>query len=45
MAEIVAISIISSRRSTEMQIQGITQEKLITTEIFLIYESSSNFFG
>lgn len=45
MAEIVDINIRSSRQNTEIQMQGITQEKLITTEIFLVYESRRNFFG
>jgi len=45
MAEIVNIGVRSSRQNTEIQIQGITQEKLITTEISLICESSRNFFG
>lgn len=44
MAEIVDINIRSSRQNTEIQMQGITQEKLITTEIFLVYESRRNFF-
>lgn len=35
MAEVVDISVRSSRQNTEIQLRGITQAKLFTTEIFL----------
>lgn len=44
MAEVVDISVRSSRQNTEIQLQGITQAKLFTTEIFLPV-TGRNFFG
>lgn len=35
MAEVVDISVRSSRQNTEIQLRGVTQAKLFTTEIFL----------
>lgn len=35
MAEIVDSSVRSSRQNTEIQLRGVTQAKLFTTEIFL----------